>query len=64
LYIPASPTELTFAGRTYDDFIGFIRADDCLAQNIGQIIPRNACRAPWSNTFDSRAAPGVLSQTC
>jgi hypothetical protein len=54
LYIPASPTELAFTGGTYEDFIGFINADDCLAQYVGQIIPRNACRAPWSNTFDGR----------
>ena len=39
---------------TYEDFIGFINADYCLAQYVGQIIPRNACRAPLSNTFDGR----------
>jgi Carboxypeptidase regulatory-like domain len=54
LYIPGSPTELTFAGGTYEDFIAFIEADECLSQYIGQIIPRNACRAPWSNWLDTR----------
>ena len=54
LYIPGSPTELTFAGGTYDDFIRFIQADACLADFVGQIIPRNACRAPWQNTLDAR----------
>jgi hypothetical protein len=54
LYIPASASELTFTGGTYQDFINFIQADDCLAQYIGQIIPRNACRAPWTNTLDGR----------
>jgi hypothetical protein len=54
LYIPASATELTFAGGTYDDFINFINADDCLADYVGEIIPRNACRAPWTNTLDAR----------
>jgi len=41
---------------TYEDFIGLIRADDCLSGYIGTIIPRNACRAPWSNTLDGRVA--------
>jgi len=54
LYIPASPTELTFAGGTYQDFMNFINGDPCLADYVGQIIPRNACRAPWTNTFDGR----------
>ena len=58
LYIPSSPTELTFrngtAPATYEDFISLIRADDCLADFIGTIIPRNACRAPWTNTLDGR----------
>jgi hypothetical protein len=54
LYIPASPTELTFTGGTYQDFINFIQADECLSQYIGQIIPRSACRAPWANSLDTR----------
>lgn len=60
LYIPASPTEFSYrngtAAATYDDFISLINADDCLADYIGTIIPRNACRAPWTNTLDGRVA--------
>ncbi len=56
LYIPASADEMTFTGGTYQDFIGFINADSCLSKYVGQIIPRNACRAPWTNTLDSRIA--------
>jgi hypothetical protein len=56
LYIPASASELTFTGGTYQDFSNFINADDCLAEYVGQIIPRNACRAPWQNTLDARVA--------
>ncbi len=60
LYIPASPDEFIYrngtATATYQDFIGLIAADDCLAEYIGTIIPRNACRAPWTNTFDGRVA--------
>jgi hypothetical protein len=56
LYIPASASELAFQGGTFDDFMAFINGDECLSQYIGQIIPRNACRAPWSNTLDGRVA--------
>ena len=60
LYIPSSPTEFTYrngtAAATYEDFISLIQNDDCLADYIGTIIPRNACRAPWTNTFDGRLA--------
>jgi Carboxypeptidase regulatory-like domain len=60
LYIPASPDEFIYrngtATATYQDFLGLIAADDCLAEYIGTIIPRNACRAPWTNTFDGRVA--------
>jgi hypothetical protein len=54
LYIPASASELTFAGGTFEQFNQFIQADSCLAEYVGQIIPRNACRAPWTNTLDAR----------
>ena len=45
------------AAATYDDFLGFIKGDECLAEYIGQIIPRNACRAPWTNTLDGARSP-------
>jgi hypothetical protein len=54
LYIPGSASELTFTGGTFDQFIAFINADSCLADYVGKIIPRNACRAPWTNTLDAR----------
>ena len=59
LYIPTSADRADLSerhGGTYDDFIAFISGDECLADYIGQIIPRNACRAPWTNTLDGRVA--------
>ncbi len=56
LYIPASADELAFSGGTYQDFMTFINGDSCLSKYVGQIIPRNACRAPWINTLDARIA--------
>ncbi|NQW05716.1 MAG: TonB-dependent receptor [Acidobacteria bacterium] len=55
LYIPASASEVSFTGGTYQDLTNFLQEDGgCLAEYIGQIIPRNVCRAPWSNQLDFR----------
>ncbi len=58
LYIPASATEggYSYTGGTYNDLLTFVQADPCLKKYIGAIIPRNACRAPWSNTLDGKIA--------
>jgi hypothetical protein len=54
LYIPAAPTEVTFTGGTYQQLISVIQDYGCPADFVGQIMPRNACRAPWSNQLDFR----------
>lgn len=54
LYIPRSASEVAFIGGTYQQLLNFVQEDDCLSQYIGQIIPRNVCRAPWSNQLDFR----------
>jgi hypothetical protein len=58
LYIPSSATDgkLTYTGGTYGDLMSFINADGCLKNYVGQTIPRNACRSPWTNTLDGRLA--------
>ena len=58
LYIPASATEggFTYTGGTYNDLLTFIQADPCLKDFVGKTIPRNACRAPWTNTLDGKLA--------
>ena len=53
-YTPASASEVTFTGGTYQDLLNFMQADDCLAKYMGKVIPRNACRAPWQNQLDMR----------
>jgi hypothetical protein len=37
----------------------FIANDEGLSANRGQILPRNVSRAPWTNSFDFRAAVQV-----
>ena len=62
LYIPASASEVAFTGGTFQDFMNYINGDDCLAKYIGQVIPRNACRAPWQNQLDMRLNFGLPFQ--
>jgi hypothetical protein len=59
LYIPASASEYTFTNGTFDDLMTFVRAEQCLADYIGKIHERNACRAPWMNTLDGRFNLGL-----
>jgi hypothetical protein len=54
LYLPAAATEVAFTGGTYQQLVNYLQEDPCLAGFIGQIIPRNACRAPWTNQLDFR----------
>ncbi len=56
VYIPTGTEALTYTGGTYNDLVTYLNGDPCLASYIGQIIPRNACRAPWTNTLDGRFA--------
>jgi hypothetical protein len=52
LYLPRSADEVTFTNGTFADWERYINADECLASFVGQIIPRNDCRAPWTNQVD------------
>lgn len=56
VYIPTATDAITYTGGTYQDLLNWINGDSCLAGYVGQIIPRNACRAPWTNTMDGRLA--------
>jgi hypothetical protein len=62
LYIPASASEVTFTNGTYQQFVNFLQEDGCLDDYIGKIIPRNVCRAPWSNQVDFRFNVGLPFQ--
>ncbi len=54
LYIPASASEVAFTGGSYQQLVNFLQEEGCLDDFIGQIIPRNVCRAPWQNQLDFR----------
>jgi hypothetical protein len=59
LYIPARADEFIFTNGTFDDLMAFVNAEPCLKDFIGKIHVRNACRAPWINTFDMRVNVGL-----
>lgn len=62
LYIPASASEVTFTGGTYQNLVNFLQEEGCLDDYIGQIIPRNVCRAPWQNQMDFAFKVGLPFQ--
>lgn len=62
LYIPASASEVAFTGGTYQNLVNFLQEEGCLDDYIGQIMPRNVCRAPWSNQLDFRFNVGLPFQ--
>jgi hypothetical protein len=59
LYIPSSAGEVAFTGGTFEQFMAFINQEECYSDFIGMIHERNACRAPWINTFDLRFGVNV-----
>jgi len=59
LFIPASAEGYGFRNGTYEDLLAFVNAESCLADYIGRIHERNACRSPWMNTLDGRLNVGL-----
>jgi hypothetical protein len=59
VYIPATAGEVQFINGTFQDFQQFINSESCLADYAGRIHERNACRAPWMNTFDFKLNVGL-----
>jgi hypothetical protein len=73
IYVPTDATvasEIQF--QDYDDggttvtaaeqgtaFNQFIESVDCLRENRGRILPRNSCRAPWSNLVNLSVRQGI-----
>ena len=57
VYIPTATDALTYTGGNglHSDFLFFVNGGDgCLGKFVGKILPRNACRAPWTNTLDAK----------
>jgi hypothetical protein len=59
LYVPAGPDEVIVRNGTWEQLNAFIEGDDALRDHRGQIVPRNAGRAPWTNAVDMKLAVNV-----
>lgn len=58
-YIPRDASEVVVTKGTPDQLMSFLALDPCINQYAGQIIPRNACRQPWTNQVDFKVAAKV-----
>jgi len=54
LYLPTASDAITYTNGTYADLRAYLDKRDCTASQIGEIMERNSCRSPWSNTMDAR----------
>src|SRR5207342_3111843 len=59
LYVPSGPDDVIIRNGTWEQLDAFIAGDDALSGHRGQILPRNAGRAPWSNAMDLRLAAKI-----
>jgi hypothetical protein len=58
LYYPREG-EVTITNGTYQDLVNFLEAGGCSDLEPGQIVTRNTCRMPWTNTLDFHAGVDV-----
>jgi hypothetical protein len=59
LYVPAGTADLPASIGTQMLIAQFVEQEECLTINRGQIIPRNACRTPWTDRLDLRVAQNI-----
>jgi len=59
LYLPKPTDNLVYTNGTYADLEKFLNLHECTASQIGTIMKRNTCRAPWTTTLDARFAVGL-----
>jgi carboxypeptidase family protein len=55
-YLPTADDAITYTNGAYSDLLLFMQREECTAKQIGHIMERNTCRAPWINTLDARFA--------
>lgn len=51
---PSAGTDLRSPEQIFDQLMQFVESNPTLRDYQGQILPRNAMRAPWVNLFDAR----------
>lgn len=63
LFVPSSADQVILRNGTFDQFLAFAQGDAALATAIGEIVARNAGRAPWTDQLDLRMAFKVPTGT-
>jgi hypothetical protein len=69
-YVPVDASQVRFSqdtvrgevlepAKSWENLNNFIESVECLRENRGKVVERNACREPWSNRFDLRVAQNV-----
>jgi hypothetical protein len=59
IFVPASADQVNVINGTWEQLDAFLSNDPAASKYRGQIMPRNAARAPWSNQLDFRYAVDV-----
>jgi len=59
IFVPASADQVNVINGTWEQLDAFLSNDPGASKYRGQIMPRNAARAPWSNQLDFRYALNV-----
>jgi len=59
IFVPASADQVNVTNGTWEQLDAFLSSDPSTSKYRGQIMPRNAGRAPWSNQLDFRYALNV-----
>ena len=60
IYVPRNASDISLLAATqWAALDEYIKSEDCLQANRGNILPRNACREPWRNMVNVRMA-GIL----
>jgi hypothetical protein len=59
IFVPASADQVNVTNGTWEQLDAFLSSDPATRDHRGEIVPRNAARAPWSNQLDFRYALNV-----
>jgi hypothetical protein len=59
IFVPATEGQVNVSNGTWATLDAFLSNDDATKNHRGEILPRNAGRAPWSNSLNFRYAVSV-----
>jgi hypothetical protein len=56
IFVPSSADQVIVTNGTWEQLDAYIQGDEALRGHRGQIVPRNAGRAPWTDLVDFKLA--------